>query len=386
MGGAIDFAQGESNSWDGAVEAAGSGTAVGNAAAAGSFPQVDQDGTTRAYGTDQAHVAAEQSAFTAEVLGAPPSPQDMGADPQWAADVTGPVASPTFGSAAQRRSGASLPVAWVVGIAMACLLLGGAIGFALDEGRIRDLSEDELRSGYGLVRTVDLEGMSAEDLLENYDLVRLEDLKDMMGGLPSGGGDSSGTPGQSGSPSGTDGSLAGDVSSNWEDMEFAFEGKKFRLNTSALRDMEDTTGWKVDLSGYPSGFIVNAGQTIASIRLSKTKAGAGAAGNSPYYLTVDVTNPGSDVRGVEDCTLVGISLSGTPEGAPSLVVTGGISFGMADADAAIKAIGSKPNNQSSGEGYRSLIWTSGDYKKSLGLSFNKNFDWKLSSIRLSIHR
>ena len=185
MGGAIDFAQGESNSWDGAVEALGSGTAVGNAAAAGSFPQVDQDGTTRAYGTDQAHVAAEQSAFTAEVLGAPPSPQDMGADPQWAADVTGPVASPTFGPAAQRRSGASLPVAWVVGIAMACLLLGGAIGFALDEGRIRDLSEDELRSGYGLVRTVDLEGMSAEDLLENYDLVRLEDLKDMMGGLTS---------------------------------------------------------------------------------------------------------------------------------------------------------------------------------------------------------
>ena len=310
----------------------------------------------------------------------------MGAGPQWAADVTGPVTGPTFGSAAQRRSGASLPVAWVVGIAMACLLLGGAIGFALDEGRIRDLSEDELRSGYGLVRTVDLEGMSAEDLLENYDLVRLEDLKDMMGGLPSGGGDSSGTSGQPGSPSGTDGALAGDVSSNWEDMEFAFEGKKLKLNTSTLRNMEDTTGWKVDLSGYPSGFIVNAGQTIASIRLSKAKAGAGAAGSSPYYLTVDVTNPGSDVRGVEDCTLVGISLSGTPEGAPSLVVAGGISFGMADADAAIKAIGSKPNNQSSGEGYRSLTWTSGDYKKSLGLSFNKNFDWKLSSIRLSIHR
>ena len=166
MGGVTDLAQGESSGWDGVAVAAGSEDAAGNAAAAGSFPQVDQDGTTRAYGTDQAHVAAEQSAFTAEVLGAPPSPQDMGAGPQWAADVTGPVTGPTFGPAAQRRSGASLPVAWVVGIAMTCLLLGGAIGFALDEGRIRDLSEDELRSGYGLVRTVDLEGMSAEDLLE----------------------------------------------------------------------------------------------------------------------------------------------------------------------------------------------------------------------------
>ena len=377
MGGAVDLGQGETTSWDGVAATAGSGDAVDGTGVVGPSSQVDRESTAQAHGTAQSHVAAEQNAFTAEVLGGPPAPQGMNAGPQWAADVTGPVAGSTFGSAVQRRPGASLPVAGVIGIAVACLLLGGAIGFALDEGRIRDLSEDELRSGYGLVRIVDLEGMSPEDLLENYDLVRFDDVKDILdataGGPPSsGGGDSSGA-------------LAGDVSSNWEDMEFAFEGKKFRLNTSALRDIEDTTGWKVDLSGYPSGFIVNAGQTIANIRLFK--AGAGAAGSSLYYLTVSVTNPGSDVCGVEDCTLVGISLSGTPkEDAPSLVVSGGISFGMADADAAIKAIGSGPNNQSSGEGYRSLTWTSGDYRKSLGLSFNKNADWRLSNIRLAIHR
>ena len=300
---------------------------------------------------------APQQPATAAPAGAPggaaaPVPHQPTAGAQPGAAPGGPV-GPTAAAAPKRPlSKQTILIIVAVVVAIACLIVGGCVGASRENGRIRNLSDDDLKSEFGYVRQ------------EN---------------VPSG---NDSTKGKTNSKKNSDGGstgteLTGDVSSDWQDCEFSIDDHKFRLGESTLGDLMSQAGWEFENASYDDGYVVNPDQTLTSITLKN--------GDYDYlYIGISVTNDSEDQMDIKDCKLSGfnVTYNAGAKKSPTVVIAGGVTLGQTSYDDAKAAISDAPSNESSGSNYQSMTFESRDGTTGLDLGFYESNGSALSSITM----
>ena len=238
--------------------------------------------------------------------------------------------------------------------AIACLVIGGCVGSSRENSRIRNLSDDDLKSEFGYVRQ--------ENIPSTTDSTTSK--KNSKKNSDSG---STGTE------------LTGDVSSDWQDCEFSVDGHKFKLGESTLGDLMDQAGWEFEDASHGDGYVVNPDQVLTGIMLKN--------GDYDYvYLNVGVTNDSKDQMDIRDCKLSSFSAtySASSKQSPEIVIAGGVTLGKTSYDDAKTALSDTPSNESSGSGYQSMTFTSRDYTTNLNLGFHDSNGSTLSIITMTM--
>lgn len=284
---------------------------------------------------------------------AAPPPQQPTVGTQPGAAPGGPVGPTSAPKPKKPFPKQTILIIVAVAVAIVCLIAGGFVGSSRENSRIRNLSDDDLKSEFGYVRQ------------EN---------------IPSSNGSTKGkTNSQKNSDGGSSGTeLTGDVSSDWQDCEFSIDGHKFKLGESTLGDLMSQAGWEFEDASYDDGYVVNPDQTLMGITLRN--------GDYNYvYIGVSVTNDSEDQMDIKDCKLSGFNAtySAQLKDAPTIVIAGGITLGQTSYDDAKAAISDTPSNEGSSGSYQSMTFASRDYTTNLSLGFSTSNDGALSSISMT---
>ncbi|MGN0482159.1 MAG: hypothetical protein ACI4HI_01270 [Lachnospiraceae bacterium] len=128
------------------------------------------------------------------------------------------------------------------------------------------------------------------------------------------------------------------LSSNWGELEYIFDGKKYQLPTS-YKELEKN-GWSVDLSeyGYEDGYTLNPGdQTFGSICLKNKKY------NKKVSVKIGFVNHTEKAQDILDCDIwcmdVDVSFGFEKlDNTPDMQIANGIQIGSSE-DAVIAAFG-----------------------------------------------
>lgn len=283
-----------------------------------------------------------------------PAPQQPATGAQASSAASGSYVGPTSVSKSKKPLfKQTILIIVAVAVAIVCLIAGGFVGSSRENSRIRNLSDDDLKSEFGYVRQENVPSNS-------------NSTKGKTNSKKNSGSGSTGTE------------LTGDVSSDWQDCEFSIDGHKFKLGESTLGDLMSQAGWEFEDAGYDDGYVVNPDQTLTGITLKNDDY-------SYVYITLAVTNDSKDQMDIKDCKLSGFSASYSTNSkqSPTIVLAGEITLGKTSYDDAKAAISNTPSSENSGSGYQSMTFTSRDYTASLSLSFLDHNNNVLSSVTMN---
>ncbi len=280
-----------------------------------------------------------------------PYPPTAGAQP--GAAPGGPVGPTEAATPKKPLSKQTILIIVAVVVAIVCLIVGGYVGASRENGRIRNLSDSDLKSEFGYVRQ------------EN---------------IPSSDSSTKGkTNSKRNSDSGSTGTeLTGEVSSDWQDCEFSIDDHKFRLGESTLGDLMSQAGWEFENASYDDGYVVNPDQTLTGITLKHDDYGY-------LYIGIAVTNDSEDQMDIKDCKLSAFSVtySASAKKAPTVIIAGGVTLGQTGYDDAKAAISDAPSNESNSGNYQTMTFDSRDHTTSLNLGFYDSNSYALSSITMT---
>ena len=260
----------------------------------------------------------------------------------------------------------------VVGAAV-LLLIGILLGSAYVNGRIRSLSDEELRSQYGMAR---LDAPAADDSPATA-------TGEASSDEPSGGAEP---------PAGADAPTqsAGDISSDWRDQDFVIDGHGFRLGTFTVGEFMDQTGWTLDGSATSADTQYGPGQGPSSIALRNP-----AYNYEEVLVAISAANTGSSAADIRDCVVTNLSVGVLPHDAsdyPDFEITGGIRLRATSTDQAKGLVHAEPTQDSTSAmnlsryslRRRVIVWKDDDMQRGLALSFDEDADGELYMIELAM--
>lgn len=297
------------------------------------------------------------------------------ASAMWAAGVGERAAGNRVARDAQapglvRRRDLIVPgIAWAVVL----LLIGTLLGSAYANGRIRSLSDEDLRYQYGMAR---------------LDVSATGDSPPKVTGESSSGGSSKGLGTSANMGASTQ--STGDISPDWRDQEFVMDGHRLRLGTFTVGEFMDQTGWTVDGSVTPADAQFEPGQGPTSIALRNP-----AYNYEEVLVAISATNAGSSAAGMRDCVVTNLSVGVLPHDAsdyPDFEIAGGISLRGTSAGQAKGLVHTEPTQDSvsavSLSRYslrrRVIVWKDDDMQRGLALSFDEDADGELYMIELAM--
>lgn len=98
--------------------------------------------------------------------------------------------------------------------------------------------------------------------------------------------------------------VSGNLSDNWTDMQFQFDGKNYALPFS-YQDLKEA-GWSFDLAeyGYDNGYVVNPGDKVSStIDLSSS-----SYDSYEVYVNIGFVNNSDTAKDITECDVWSFSL------------------------------------------------------------------------------
>ena len=173
------------------------------------------------------------------------------------------------------------------------------------------------------------------------------------------------------------------ISDDWRDLEFVFEGVKYKINETSYADLK-AAGWTFDLKdyGYENGYILNPrDKTYGTIDLKHSKYGDEY---DVFYITVGFINNDTVAKDITECDIWSISMDTRygfrlKESYSDMTVAKGIHFGSSEADV-LAAFGTPEDVYENAEnGYKSYTWC---YDYSTYLKITVYADGGVSSIQL----
>lgn len=265
-----------------------------------------------------------------------------------------------------------LIVPGIVG-AVVFLLIGVLLGSAYANGHIRGLSDEDLRSQYGMAR-IDVPAAG-----DSPSKATGESPSDAPSGAV-------GSPADVGAPA----QSADDISPDWRDQEFVMNGHRFRLGTFTVGEFMDQTGWTVDGSGTPADAQFGPGQGPTSIALQNP-----AYSYEDVLVAISATNAGLSSASLRDCVVTNLSVGVLPHEAsdyPDFEIAGGIKLCATLADQATGLVHTEPTQDSVSEvdlskyslKRRVITWRDDNMQRGLALSFDEGADGKLYMIELAM--
>lgn len=158
-----------------------------------------------------------------------------------------------------------------------------------------------------------------------------------------------------------------DISDDWKDMEFIFDGEKYCLEDAPYETLQGS-GWDFDLAdyGYEDGYVLNSNDWISStVYLSKPDY------NEDLDISVGFINRTKKAKDIKECSIWAFSCcveygGELLENVPEMTIAQGITWGST-ADEVLEAFGEPDDEYRSDDlGYTKYTYED-DYDKELGI-------------------
>lgn len=162
-----------------------------------------------------------------------------------------------------------------------------------------------------------------------------------------------------------------EISDNWLDMEFVFDGLKYKIGETSYNDLKNA-GWTFDLADYgrPNGYILNPGdKSFSTVDLRNSKYGDGY---KAFCITVGFVNNDTVAKDITECdiwsvktdTRYGFKLK---DSYSDMTIAKGIKYGSSEADV-LAAFGTPTETYENPEhGYKTFTWRH-DFSKYLKIT------------------
>lgn len=162
-----------------------------------------------------------------------------------------------------------------------------------------------------------------------------------------------------------------EISDDWLDMEFLFDGIKYKIGETSYKDLKDA-GWSFDLADYgrPNGYILNPGdKSFSTVDLNNSKYGDNY---KAFCLTVGFVNNDTVAKDITECDIWSIKTDTRygfklKDAYSEMTIAKDIHYGSSEADV-LAAFGEPTESYENEEyGYKTFTWRH-DFSKYLRIT------------------